>query len=254
MRAGQLVLTGAALLLPLACNALLGIGDLPALPDDAGVDAGADAPVNESSPENGVSSPGIAFVQQTAQDFGAAPSGSVTLPGVAAHDAIVVVVTSDAPASVSVSDSAGSDYAPVDGPTLGEGGSATIFAAFGVAAGDVRVTAAIDGGTGGTYLLLYAHEYRGLTSFDVGSWKNGASAATDGMTTSIETSAANELLFAYGFSFGGTVTAGSGFSPRSSFSQNVTEDRVTGAAGSWSATATANGSAWQILAAAFGGK
>jgi hypothetical protein len=165
----------------------------------------------------------------------------------------IVVVTHDSTGTVNVTDGTTTTYTTVVGPTPSPGTHASIIAAFDVPGGDTTVTASVSGGSSPTYLLVYAAEYERLSAFDVGSVSRGSAPGPDGMTTTVATTQANDLLV--GFRFSVAVAPGSGFNLRSGFSQNVFEDRVVGAPGAFRATATmTSGPSWQMLAAAFKGR
>jgi hypothetical protein len=99
-------------------------------------------------------------------------------------------------------------------------------------------------------------EYDGLAlsgALDQAS-NSGTSTATDGIDTGpVTASKGGELLFAFTGATGTTV--GSNFMTRSTFGNNLVEDRLVPAAGSINATATMTaGSGWTILAATFKGR
>jgi len=74
------------------------------------------------------------------------------------------------------------------------------------------------------------------------------------MTSGKATTAADhELVFGFGVTTG-SATAGSGFTPRETLDQNVTEDMILPARGAAQATATAAGGDWSMLMATFRGK
>jgi hypothetical protein len=101
------------------------------------------------------------------------------------------------------------------------------------------------------------HEYAGIatsSAFDRASSANGATAAQDGMNSgSVTTTWPRELVF--GFAETGTAAPGTGFTARSLYGDNVTEDRVVEAIGSYHATATmVGGSEWSMMVATFKGR
>jgi hypothetical protein len=210
-----------------------------------------DAPLADSHPD--VPATPIAFVQANAVKSGAQTTAAVAfMQAVTAHDAIVLEVDDNGPGAVTVTDSLGSTYEPMVGPVTNSGFRLTIFAAFDVRAGSDTITVTFSAAPA-TESHLYAHEYAGLVAFDVGAGATGTSAATDGVASGfITTRYANELLFAY--SQTGVVVAGTGFTARSTFDSNVSEDQLIPTVGTYQATATmTSGSSWTIVAGAFRG-
>jgi hypothetical protein len=218
-------------------------------PADADAGAGVDANTDTSTTHPDAP---ISFVQANAWDFGGSSSVKVSLKRVEPKSAVVIVVEYDSTtATASISDGTSTPYVPVVGPADVKyyDSRSYIFAGFDVAGGDMTFSVSLNGG-GNSYLLVYAHEYRGVTAFDVGSWAQGTNKDVDGMSTSLTTSSANELLFAYGFS--NRVAVGTGFTARSNDSGNLTQERFVPSPGLVRATATAaSGNAWKLLAAAF---
>lgn len=176
-------------------------------------------------------------------------TATVTLAPFAAHDALILGIAVLGSGQVTnVTDSLGGNPTLVVGPTQRTNGD-TIAVYF---AGDVpqdgaekiTVTTATFPGT----ILLYAHEYANVKTFDVGQGTAGT--FTKGVVSSpkITTTAPNELLF--GFAISSLATAGPGFQVRSPFDANVTEDRIVDVAGDTTATAVVNDS-WVVIGAAF---
>ncbi len=195
----------------------------------------------------------IAFVQANAVRGGAVTTMQVVfVRAIAPRDAILLGVDSDSPGLVTVSDTEGNTYVPVVGPVTASGYSLTLFVALDVAGGPDTVTVTWSSPVA-SECHLYAHEYAGLTSFDVGAGGVGTSTATDGITSGmIETHHANELVF--GYTKTGIATAGTGFTARSTFDNNITEDESAPAPGPYQATATmTNGTSWTMLVGAFRG-
>jgi hypothetical protein len=235
-----------------ACAGVLGIEDtLTFVGNDAG-DAGTD-----STSSNDAAAPsGIVWVQTKAD------SSITTLAfdrPVTAHNAIVVAMTitvgSGAPPP-SMNDSLENRYSTVAGPhypTFFSSIAVYVFAAFDVVDGPDTVTPTVSGGYS---IELYIHEYAGLAAVDNTGSNDGQASGTDRTARArITTSAPNELLFAFVVFGGGLTSAGSGFTARSTFHNNVNEDRVVEAAGTYEATATVNNdSPWGMLLASFKGK
>lgn len=210
-----------------------------------GEDAGAqDATIDPPSS-------GITFVQVRARELNGFRGGKVPFEKpVQAGSAIIIAVEHDSTATVTITDDAKTSYVPVVGPADAYGTRSWIFAGFGVPAGVREVEVSLDGPSG-EWCIVYIHEYRGLTAFDSGSSNSGTTKDTDGMRTTVTTTAPNELLFAWAFS-SWSAAPGTGFTRRSDFYSNLTEDRIVGAPGTYEATATmTQGNSWKISAAAF---
>jgi hypothetical protein len=156
-----------------------------------------------------------------------------------AGDAVVVSIYIEDTTITTVTDSLGSQYTRLVGPiadTLND--AVYIFAAFDVAGGADTVTATA--AASALTLTLYVHEYSNIAAFDAGNGASGVDDNIDAMKSGpIATRTANELLF--GFGIADSTAAGTGFTARSSYRNNVSEDRITDAAGSYQATGTATG-------------
>lgn len=98
---------------------------------------------------------------------------------------------------------------------------------------------------------IRVHEYSSLVAFDVGARATGTSVSKDGMRSgTVTTNGVVDLVF--GFGLANTVSSGTGFTLRSSFRSDVTEDRVVFGPGPQEATATmVSGGTWAMLVAAF---
>jgi glucose/arabinose dehydrogenase/PKD repeat protein len=164
-----------------------------------------------------------------------------------AGDLIVVSIFWSNTGAVSVSDSRGNVYAVgASRRTWGSGASAQIFYSPNIGAGANTVTVTFATAIA-SYAIIYIHEYAGL---DVTSPLDG-SAAGSGTTLAmsagrVATTVAGDLLFAAGASSAAVTAAGSGWTTRSTFAGNRTQDEVAGAPGPYSATATQNGNSWVL--------
>lgn len=225
-----------------AATALDGSGDGSGGGDSSAADADGKA-----GDDGGVVSTAFVQVMGLSMNSGA---GTATLKGVGAHNAIVCAFTHDSTGTVAVSDGTSATYATLVGPTPNTGSHSSILAALDVAGGDTTLSVSIPGGTTPSYMVVYIMEYAGLLGFDVGAANNGGGTVADGMNATVTTTHANDLLVGYGFS--GRVAVGTGFTARSTYSNNLIEDRLLGDPGSYRATATmTNGQGWQMLAASF---
>jgi len=208
----------------------------------SGGDASPDAP--QSS---------IAFVQVTSTDFGASPSGTLSFDdAVGAHDTIIAAVSFDNPsATLTASDSLGSVFTTVVGPIDSPAPvhRSYLVAAVDVAGGDDAVTLTLSDSASAEF-DVYLHEYAGIVSLDASAGQAGTSTT---MTSGpIAVASAGELVFGFAWT-NDQATAGGGFTTRSTFKDNVTEDRVTDAPGAYAATASQQGSRWTMLGGAFKG-
>jgi hypothetical protein len=125
-----------------------------------------------------------------------------------------------------------------------------------IAGGPDAVTVTLSGPFG-ALIEVYLHEYAGFAAsnaFDVSTFNSGlATAAIDGIQSGpLTTTSDNELLF--GFTVTGSAEAGTGFTPRSRFHGNLTEDKLLGTRGTYEATATmVGGKGWSMTATTFRG-
>jgi hypothetical protein len=212
--------------------------------DVPSVDARAVVPItfrqaNATSDSNSVSSLSTAF------------NGAVTARG-----AIIVCLILGSQSTLSqITDTRGNTYATVLGPWDTFGGYRSYIAlAQDVGGGPDTVSAQV---SPATTMELYVHEYAGLATsgaFDKSSSRNGSSSTTDGMESGfVTTSFDQELIF--GFAVTNTAALGTGFNLRSSFNNNVIEDKVVTTKGSYQATATMTaGTAWAMMVATFRGQ
>jgi len=151
----------------------------------------------------------------------------------------------------SVTDTAGNTYISAVGPvSLPTSPFRTqIFYAKNVTGGDLTVTVTYSADVTSSRLGL--HEYSGasLTApLDVTSSNTGASGNPD--SGSAITTAANEIIFGWSLSSGGT-TAGAGFTQRELIGSEATEDKSVTSIGSYSATFNSASGDWAALMATF---
>jgi hypothetical protein len=229
------------------CGLILGLDERRLFPDAGGSDGASSS---------------IAFVQATATSTAAATANVAFERPVGAHSAIIVGIDFDnfSQTMLPVTDSLGSRYqtimGPVDNP-MDQGGLRHYLAfASDVMGGAVTVTVSLTGSPA-TSLQVYIHEYSGVAlqgALDAHTSATGTSALPDGVTSgSVMTSAAPELIFA--FVTTAIASPGTGFTPRSTALQNVTEDEIAATVGSHQATATMEmGRGWTILTATFRGQ
>ena len=234
---------------------------------DAGPDADAGAPdaANEAAPPADAARDGaegvvpIAFVQGSATAAGSSSSTiSVRFDNpVKPHSAVIVAVAL-VPATLTlqpVKDSLGSAFTVVSGPWIGNGANHYIAVALDTAGGANTVEASFSGEASTAY--VYVHEYAGIATsaaFDQASSRNGVTAAPDGMNSGpVTTTWPHELVFGFGETR--TAAPGTGFTARSLFSDNVTEDRIVDTLGSYQATGTmTTGTDWAMMVTTFRGR
>ncbi len=237
-------------------------------PPDAPVESSArDTGVGEASAgDSGVVAdagpPPITYVQGNAGSSGADAGGIVVVPfktALSAHDAVIVGVdynySTAATTVASVTDTLGNAYKQVLQQDA-SGARLHIVLAEDVAGGPDLLTITLTTPPK-SFFEVYIHEYAGLAlaaAFDVGAGATGTSSAIDGMASGFATTSfANELIFGYGVT--GTADAGTGFTPRLRFHDNITEDETVAAPGSYQATATMTaGTGWVMTMGAFRGQ
>ncbi len=215
------------------------------VPGDASTDAG------DASDASWPTKPApIAFHQMTVNEFNSGNTALVSLPNVAPHDSIIVGIGMDATATFTITDSLGGTYAQFVAYHSSYYDD-YIWAAFNVVGGNDTVTVTTT--TSHTGFEVYMLEYAGLSDFDVQASASGTGTGTDNMTSGFATTTfGNDLIL--GFGEDGAAVAGTGFTLRSGFEEDIFEDRIVSTAGSYQATASMqSGVSWQISMAAFKG-
>ena len=190
----------------------------------------------------------VAFVQSTANGFGARTL-SVLLPSTTAGNLIVVGFDYTGTTVDSVTDSRGNAYVQAGSEVTSPGGAtARLYYAKNIAGGTDTITVSLADST--SSLEVYAAEYTGAdTTSPLDGSAQAAGSSSSVSSGALTTTSANDVLVA--FCVGDTsCNAGAGFTARETLHSNLLEDQTTGAAGSYTATATA-GSGWAIVAAAF---
>ena len=184
---------------------------------------------------------------------GTTDSAAFSTANAAGNLIVAYVVWSSATSSVSLSDTRGNTYASA-GPVTkwnGTAWSSQVFYAKNIAAGTNTVKATFSATISG-FGLLYVHEYSGIDSTNPLDTAAAATGTTSAMSSGAATpSNASDLIFGAGASTSSITTKGAGFTSRSTSSGNLTEDRLSTAAGATAATATHNGSAWVMHMVAF---
>jgi hypothetical protein len=205
---------------------------------------------------------GIAFVQVNYSDqLASASTVTVTFNSAQASGDLNVVVVgwNDATAQVnSVTDSKGNHYTAAVGPTV-QTGTATqvIYYAMNIAsatAGSNTVTVTFN--TAASYPDIRIVEYSGISqtsAVDVFAAAQGSGSPSS--SGSVTTTNPNDLLVGANLVQHTTTGAGSGFTSRviTNPDEDILEDSVVSATGSYSATAPITGGAWIMQMVAFRG-
>jgi hypothetical protein len=218
-----------------------------------GPDGASDGASDANSSDAGASA--IAFVQVAAAEppGGASGAAATFAQPQGAGDLVVVAVGWAGAASVSrVSDSAGTGYTLVLGPTrISAGLTQCLYYAPAIppaAAGANTVTVTLSASV--TSLELRVAEYSGLSTtapLDTSAGLGGRStSATSGIAT---TSTAPELLFGTGITQGSFGAAGSLYTLRkiTPSGSGIIEDRIVDATGTYSADALLVSSAYYVM-------
>ncbi|HTJ24078.1 MAG TPA: hypothetical protein VL383_16885, partial [Gemmatimonadaceae bacterium] len=207
----------------------------------------ANAPRPDRSPGRAArtsASGSVAFVQSTANGFGARTL-SVLLPSTTAGNLIVVGFDYAGTTVDSVTDSRGNTYVQAGSEVTSPGGAtARLYYAKNIAGGTDTITVSLADST--SSLEVYAAEYTGVdptSPLDGSAQAAGSSSSVS--SGALTTTSDNDVLVA--FCVGDTsCNPGAGFTSRETLHSNLLEDETTGAAGSYTATATA-GSGWAIV-------
>jgi len=193
------------------------------------------------------------FLQEKENQIASGTSVSVGFsnPTTAGNTIVAYVIWSNKN-SVALTDSRGDTFVGVGSPVIWAGGnSAQVFYATGISGGSDTVTATFRDAVG-AFGVIYIHEYSGISTVnpvDVTASAAGSSALMN--SGSVTTTSPNDLIFGAGVSSHTVTSAGTGFSARSLAFGNITEDRTAASAGSYSATATHNGTDWAMQVVAF---
>jgi PKD repeat protein len=188
-----------------------------------------------------------ALVQATAQAAtGASKSLSLSFPAnTAAGDLILVAFDHDttSPPS-SVTDSQGNVFIAVAGAlTTPNGKRSRVYYAKNIKGGADTVTVNLSANSG--WLELYLTEYTGVDRSNPIDAQAGATGHAGSVSSgSARTTLTGDVIYAYCVS-DRACTAGSGFVARSTFNNNLIEDKLAGAAGTYAATGSAT-SGWSI--------
>ena len=185
----------------------------------------------------------IQFVQSNAAAAGQTLRVPLSAPSTSG-DTLIVALAAGVP-SCAISDTEANTWAVAVGPTLGVGPLASRYTqiayAKNIIGGPLPV---ITMGCADVEALVL--EYSGLdpiAPLDV-SLAASSSTSTALSCGPVTTTGNNELLIGWALSRGAVTAPGPGFTERLFFDGDVVEDQVVGAAGAYTATATANNPAW----------
>jgi chitodextrinase len=207
--------------------------------------------INVTTAATPVIAPSIVQVNQNQVSSGASASAAFNVAAKAGNTIVAFVIWSNT-SSAAVTDSQGDTFASVSPQTTwGSGYSAQVFYATNIAGGATTLTAAFRSSVT-AFGVVYIHEYAGISAANPIDAVAAASGASASMSSgNLTTASANDLIFGAGVSDNSVTAAGTGFNARDLAFGNITEDRVGSAAGSYSATATHNGSMWAMQVVAF---
>lgn len=145
-----------------------------------------------------------------------------------------------------LTDTLGNTYAKAVGPLTGTGSIASyrqeIWYAANINGGSGLNVTATFSSTFNTSKDISCHEYSGAaTSSPIDQVVETTGTTANATTANITTSSANQMIFSAAI-FQGQGVGGAGQTQRSSMANNCSQDRVVGAAGSYNASFTNNGS------------
>jgi RHS repeat-associated protein len=199
------------------------------------------------SPKVPPTGPTVTFVQQAAVRGDPGVSNTLSLafgsPGTSGNLIVVGVKWGDQTISVSsITDNKGNTYTSAVGPTNWSGTAkrAQTFYSKDIVGGGAPITITVTlSATPTSSFYIYQLEYADadlVSPVDVTSAATGTSVSlTSGSAT---THYANDLVYGFAIADSGTLTAGSGFTARSTLNGNLVEDKTVSSAQSTSATAT----------------
>ena len=192
----------------------------------------------------------VSSAQIAANAISNASSFSLSFPGNTAPGDLILVAfdydTNTTPSSVT--DTQGNVFTPIGNQLTSPGGTRSrVYYAKNIKGGADTVKVTLSGTSG--WIELYITEYTGADQTNPIDAQSGATGAAGPVSSgSATTTTAGDAIFGYCVA-DWACTAGSGFTPRSNFNNNLIEDEKAGAAGSYAATGTAtNGWTMQMVA------
>ncbi len=196
------------------------------------------------------------FIQEKDNRVTSGKTSSATFSSATtAGNLIVVYLNWDNTGTASVSDSLGNTYIAALGSTPWNNSQYRVqtFYTINRSGGADTVTATFATAVT-SFGIVYADEYSGVAQtapVDVTAAAAGASGSLNSGT--VTTTNSTDLLFAGGVSANTVTAPGAGYTARSTFAGNMTEDEVVSATGSYSATASNSNVAWAMQLVAFKG-
>jgi hypothetical protein len=191
-----------------------------------------------------------AFIQEQDNRLTSGTTLSATLPSVGAGHTLVAYLICDASQTVRVTDSTGDPVTSVGtAQPWGNGRATRAFLVTSSAAGAATLTVTFGADLGGHSALLYLLEYSGGT-LDGSAQAAGSGAAMD---SGIVTTSGADRLIGLGVSDSTVTATGAGYTTRSTFHGNLTEDLAAPGPGTFRATATQNGTTWAMTVLALRG-
>jgi len=189
-----------------------------------------------------------AFVQGRA---GESTSGTTTPVAFASNNAagnlIVAYVIWSNSGTVSLADSRGNTYAAAGARRAwGSSGrwSSQVFYAKNIAAGANTVTATFASSLNSGWGTVYLHEYSGVDRINPLDAQIASIGTSKAMSTGPLTTSSASLLFSGGASSSRVTASGPDYTTRSTAFSNRTMDRISFAAGTYSATMTQDQNQW----------
>ena len=197
------------------------------------------------------------FVQENHNRATSGKTSSITfLSPPTAGNLIVVYLIWDNTGAAAVSDSQGNLYKAAVGPTLWANArySVQTFYTINRIGGADTVTATFASAVN-SFGIVYAHEYSGVAQIAPVDATAAAAGASGSLNSGTVTTTNNvDLLFAGGASASTVLSPGAGYTARSTFEGNMTEDQVVSTKGPWTATASNTiGASWAMQMVAFRG-
>jgi len=151
----------------------------------------------------------------------------------------------------SVTDTLGNTYSRAVGPTIDTNVNYTIYTYYTTSSSTGSNTVTVNSSASGTFFRVLVHEYSGVNTLDVVSGATASNGTID--SGSKTTYHADELIFGWGSSAGGTLLTGpgTGFTQRESQGSEITEDKIVSATGSYDASYPADTTSWACQMATF---
>lgn len=195
--------------------------------------------------------PKFVQVNQNMVSTGAKVSVALKNATVQGNTIVAYVIWSNTGPAV-LTDTRGNTFTPVSAPLVWGGKySAQIFYASNLSSGADTVTASF-GTSVNSFGVIYVHEYSGISTTNPVEATIAAAGSSSTLDSGpVASTSQNELVFGAGVSDNNVTAPGAGFTSRDIQYGNVTEDRVTSTAGSYSATATHSGTNWGMQVVLF---